>query len=314
MAAPTILTSDDVGAPTLSGEDGKLYDVLKWALPLLGWSIEFDDSVNFRAAFRNDTLAGGTGGYLRVVDKAADIGLDARFTQLNAYETMSDVDTGTRKAPNTDVSYWAKSVAANSTTRKWRIWGDKYRFVFAVWADTDVNDARILVFYAGDLVTLDPADSVFVIKHGTTATTMNNSLVYPYLASAGQAGHAMVRSKDGLSGPVPAHLFGTNPSHTAPTWSSGESGSYVDPVSGNPLFTRLVISDGSMRRGYMPGMYLPIGAWRTGLGSAYGVVAGCNTPDGTHDLLHVSSTQRQDLNSSSPMSYLIDETDGWGDV
>lgn len=316
MPAPIKLTSDDAGAPELSGEDGKLYDVLKWALPELGWTIAFDDDVNFRIVFRNDAIDGGSGSYLRFVDKSADHALDARFAQVNAYETMSDIDTGTRKTPNVDVTYWCKSSVANATTRRWAIWGDKYRFVIAVWMDTDVNDNRIMVNYAGDLVPFDPADAAFVMRHGLSAAQGNNNNCYSYIVAAGQAGIHFIRSRDGTTGPRQGHLYGFNPTMTTgfAAWAPGEIGTFNDLVTGTPRFTRWVMCDGLQPRGYFPGIYMPQGAWRIGLGSSLAVVPGSVTPDGTHDLLYVSSTNRPDSINSAPMGYLIDETAGWGDV
>lgn len=52
----TKLTSSDGGAPALTPANGKLNDVLRWALPILGWDIEFGPTGNstvFRAATGN---------------------------------------------------------------------------------------------------------------------------------------------------------------------------------------------------------------------------------------------------------------------
>ena len=315
MPAPTILTSDDVGAPTLSGTDGDLYNVLKWALPLLGWSIAFDDAVNFRIAFRNDNIDGGSGSYLRFVDKAADHGGTAQAAQVNAYETMSDLNTGTRKTPNTDASYWQKSRLADATVRKYRIWGDKYRFVLAVWHDLVTNDDRIVLTLAGDLVSYDPADLGFFLKQALNSSGPSSTRSVAYLQATGEAGHFCVRSKDGTLGPQQSHLWGWSPNNIANSsfWNPGETtgGAYLSPADGEAKFVRYSVASNLEPRGHFPGIYLPCGAWRAAVGS-YATIVAASTPDGIHNLQYVSSTTNLSSNNSNPHSLLIDETDGWG--
>jgi hypothetical protein len=313
MAAPTILTSDDVGAPTLSGEDGKLYDILKWALPLLGWSIEFDDSVNFRIVFRNDNADGGSGTYLRIVDKAADHASTAFQAQVNAYEAMTDIDTGDKKTPNSDASYITKSSAATSATRKYQIWGDKYRFILAVWADTDVNAQRILLHWFGDLVTLDPADLAFMMRVATATTSTpftQHPLSHYFLTSVGLY---FVRNKAGATGALGAHFFGFGPTSNVSTPYPGITGDTVDPSVGHPRFMRMLMGDGTQLRGWFPGAYLPLGGWIATYGS-FVDVPDCTTPDGIHSLRLVAGNRSTSSNNSAPTPLLIDETDGWGDV
>lgn len=94
MAIPTIIKSTDAGAPTLDGDNGSMYNVLKWALPQLGWTIEYDDAANSVIAFRNNANT-GTGTYFEVIDNSAlTNNANGSICSLRAYETMSAPMTG----------------------------------------------------------------------------------------------------------------------------------------------------------------------------------------------------------------------------
>ena len=318
MAAPTILNSTDVGAPALSGEDGKMYDVLKWALPLLGWTIEFDDAVNFRIVFRNSTALGGTGTYLRVVDKNADHGYTALVAQYNAYQSMSDIDTGVFQTPASGNCFLPKARALDATARRYKIWGDAYRFLIAVWTDTNVNDAIINAMFCGDLVTIDPLDGCFVIRGGGAAsTTYSGSMsTYPYLIASSTQSLWAVTDRAGSAGGVGAVLYGLTPSTVSSLPTTGVTGDLVDPTSGDVKFSRWLIQSGGVAvegvRGYFPGLWLPLGNWIGGYGN-FVSVPDCETPDGTRALQLLAVTRS--LNSSAgTYGILIDETDGWGVV
>jgi hypothetical protein len=315
MAAPIKLTSADSGAPTLSGEDGKLYDVFKWALPLLGWTIEFDDPALFRIVFRNDNADGGSGSYLRIVDRNADHGTDARCAQANAYESMSDIDTGVRRTPDTlTLSLIAKSSATGATTRKWEIWGDKYRFVFRAWLDTTSNDQRTALFLCGDLQASNSLDQVFIIHTATAVpTTIYNTLdVRGYLNT--YAIFNLIRNLAGTSGPLAAGIMALSPGTTSPTLNLGTTGPYIDPERGVARFAPMIVCDSTRIRGIFPGVYLPIGNW-TGEHGYDAAVANCQTPDGPHTLRIAWGNRSTSANGTAgSLCLLIDETDGWGSV
>lgn len=64
------LTNNDMGAPTLNGQDGSLAAVLKWALPQLGWTLHWEHTDGFDVAFRNDSTV-GTGHIIRFIDNGS---------------------------------------------------------------------------------------------------------------------------------------------------------------------------------------------------------------------------------------------------
>lgn len=153
MAVPTVLDQSSSGAPALTGEDGSLYNVLKWALPQLGWSLAFDDATAFKAAFRNNP-ATGTGTYLKVSDRAADHNADARRARAEVFGSMSDIDAGTDAIYSVQ-RFFLKSTLLSATARNYTIIGDPLRFHLMV----DAAGANYFRWYhAGDFKKMYLAD------------------------------------------------------------------------------------------------------------------------------------------------------------
>jgi hypothetical protein len=128
-----------VGAPNsgrISGTAGDLYAMLKYALPLNGWAVEYDDAVNFRAVFRP-----GTGNRFRlyVNDLAADTGSAGKCIVRgceNASGTLyaNLTDPFPTQAQVVDAnSNWIKSSAVSATARAFDIW------VGETWVKYSVN-------------------------------------------------------------------------------------------------------------------------------------------------------------------------------
>ena len=85
---------DDPGALKLDGTAGSFYAIIKNCLVAAGWSVAFDDPVNFKVALRNSQAHGGSGGYVRVHDDGSFTG-GGRVASWRVYEDMTDIDTGT---------------------------------------------------------------------------------------------------------------------------------------------------------------------------------------------------------------------------
>lgn len=132
MGAVTVYTSEDVGAPALTGEAGSLINVLSKILvegygskAAAGWTKPFTGTN--KAAFK---MAAGTPSmYLRIDDTNAQ---DARIV---AYVSMTDVDTGTSPFPTSGQQagglYCRKSMTADSEARPWYcIANDKAFYIF----------------------------------------------------------------------------------------------------------------------------------------------------------------------------------------
>lgn len=150
---PKTLTSADVGAPTLNDNDGSLISVLDWALvdspDALGWTRPFTNTAT-KGVYRNNNLT-GSGGYLRVLDAAADHGANGRLASVQSYTSMSDIDTGTDVSPDSGELFWAKSNSTDGSPRDWIIIGtDKWFWWMPFPAPNPADGHGYLVYACGD--------------------------------------------------------------------------------------------------------------------------------------------------------------------
>lgn len=105
---------------TLTGEVGSLYNLWKSVLAEAGWTVAFDDPVNYQVVFQNDAIT-GSGCYVRLNDNGPT---NAGWAKVVVYENMSDIDTGTGPHVLEENSYIKKSNTTNTTTRPWIIVAD----------------------------------------------------------------------------------------------------------------------------------------------------------------------------------------------
>lgn len=155
MAVPIRVTNQDTGAPVLSGQDGAMYSVLKWALPQLGWSIAFDDPVAFSIAFQN----AGTGNFFQVKDRASDTSVnDARYFDVSGFASMAAIDTGSGQHLTGGSHNMYKSYYDNATSIPYHIIGTSKSFYLFIQAE--INQSNIVLqksghlFFVGDYVPL----------------------------------------------------------------------------------------------------------------------------------------------------------------
>jgi hypothetical protein len=135
---------DDPGALKLDGTAGSFYAIIKHCLTGAGWSVAFDDPVNFKIALRNSLAHGGSGGYLRVHDNASFTG-GGRVASWQAYESMSDIDTGTLQC--CDDWIWKAREAggaqgADAVRRCWVIVADERTCYLSTWVGDDNASPR----------------------------------------------------------------------------------------------------------------------------------------------------------------------------
>src|SRR5262245_61500636 len=165
MAQFTIYRSTDGSAPVLTGETGKLVDLLDACLvngygskTAAGWAIAFTGTS--KRAYR---AASGSRLYYRIQDDGPGAGT-FKEARLTGYESMSDIDTGTGPFPTSaqgvgSVAMYPvrKSAAADSTARAWVVIADArtcYVFVF-----TGDNANNQLAFGFGEFYSLVNSDA-----------------------------------------------------------------------------------------------------------------------------------------------------------
>src|SRR5690349_16189318 len=137
-----IYRSTDSSAPVLTGQVGKLTDLLNACLvtgygskSAAGWTRAFNGT-NQRT-FRN-SADDGTGYYV-YVDDAGPGAAGAREARARGYITQTALDTGTGQFPTsallaigTGAVVWRKSNTADSTARAWTLIADSTVFYLFV--------------------------------------------------------------------------------------------------------------------------------------------------------------------------------------
>lgn len=138
MPIPTVVRSTDPGAPVLDGYHGSVYNVMKHALDLCGWTLEFDDPENFTCVFRNNPVT-GSGCYVRIVDNLNHSMMQWAVFGIEVYEDMTDVNTGTGPHfSNEDQTLHNKSrwTTSQDVSWPWIIIGDDRTVYFSIDVDT----------------------------------------------------------------------------------------------------------------------------------------------------------------------------------
>lgn len=252
-----IYRSTDSGAPTLSGEAGKLINVLDACLvngygskAAAGWTKPY--SGTNKAVYRQP--AGTNQQYLRVDDSNAQYGLCV------GYEAMTDVDTGTGPYPTAAQMasgvYSYKSTAANTTARAWMLAtnGD----IFYLFVDSSGSKTVIGGIFFGGINSRKSGDAYRNIIIGSTGSVSTQS----YLGSlnnmsAMTPAHYMARShtQTGTAIAVGKH---SDMSKTSSTTVGRGNIAYPDAVNSELMMSPLHIHESvSVLRGRLPGLWSP---------------------------------------------------------
>lgn len=344
MAPPTILTWEDSGAPQIESTttEGELYEVFKWALPQLGWTLEYDLPGEFTAAFRNDPID-GSGKYLQVVD---DPSLHANNRQLAhawMYDTMSSATAGTGRTPDNATNgrripklHTPATTAGPQGPRAWYILGDKRRFIFLIDPTNRTPEGfeNCTMFMCGDLISLDPMDKPFFML----GATGNPPLIYAashfrFDTSTGTANSALVLLRDygdtTFAPPVNFYnaAFGFIDFYAGADQSTNPR--MLNPLLGHAVIQKLWVSEvpsttattrvDAVVRGYFPGVYVPVGNWqaefsgeRFDLLDSSLIIENLPTEDGLKNMPFVICAQQNFTATTNPyMALLFDLEGGW---
>lgn len=198
-----------------------------------------------KAAYRSASVA-STRGYLLVLD--TDVATPASWNQLQQFESMSDVDTGTGGS----TVYYSLKYATSSG--HWMLVADDRAFYFI--ARTFNSNESIGQFFFGDLAyPAQPADAYHCGLIGLQSAATNNSYGLARFGDSGESGRLM-RSYDQVTANVALRRYG----HALNSGAlSNGGGSYlsalgvaVTPVQG--------WESGTTYRGDLPGLYSQVHA------------------------------------------------------
>lgn len=262
----TIYRSTDAGAPVLSGEVGKIAEVLKaclvtgyGALPGVGWTCPAE--ATGRKSFRNNSVL-GTGMYLLVDDNAPGAGL-GKEARVYGYESMSDpadLDTGVNLI---GLRYIRKSSLADTTVRAWIVVASDRTFYLWIFTG-DSNGSTI--FGAGDFKSLKVADPYRFFMSGrvtenNSTMTVNTTGVERFAvpgASLGQAYSVVIaRSWTEVLGPVVGSTFWNSIFGSNTGLGGTGSMTYPGAIGGELFLGKVYIGHPTAIRGEMPGVMCP---------------------------------------------------------
>lgn len=265
------VTEATVGAPNsgrISGTAGDLYAMLKYALPLNGWAVEYDDAVNFRAVFRP-----GTGNRFRlyVNDNATDSG-SAALCIVRGCENAS----GTLYANLTDpfptqalvgdtLSNWIKSSAVSATARAFDLW------IGETWVKYSVNwggSSNIWELHQfGDFAPSLPGDSYNTFCTVRNSATIGGSAQWPgtsgllVTASGGSPGFWIARSYDGTAKSIRGGVSGKINQNNIGIISASMGAALTGPTSGIDTEKLTIYDSGSSSGSVSATLCIPTRGW-----------------------------------------------------
>lgn len=314
------VTEATVGAPNsgrMSGTAGDLYAMLKYALPLNGWAVEYDDAVNFGAVFRP-----GTGNRFRlfVLDNATASG-DARLALVRGCENASGATMATIIDPFPTVakiadnsSNWMKSTTVNTTARNFNIYvGETWVMFFC--NISGLTNIWEMGLYGDWPATLsgDSYNTVCAIRAITTATAPSANGVWG--AVSGQTGNTSYSWARDYGGTVKATSGGISSQSTGAFGLGGGTAALVGPSTGIDRCKMVSMDTGSItispsaslglaQRGYVPNLWLPLHAGRGTVNSRDTFTDTNYNPSATFCCFCIG-------NAASSGFVIVEETDTW---
>lgn len=244
----TIYKSTDASAPVLTGQTGKLVDLLDACLvngygakAAAGWAVSFTGTS--KRAYRGPS---GARLYYRIQDDGPGAGT-FKEARLTGYETMSDVDTGTGPFPTAaqgvgSVAMYPirKSTSADATARAWIVAADA-RTVY-VWVATGDTAGTYHAFGFGEIYSLVSGDAYNGFTIGriveNSGTAGNERLEYISITNTTQTDMAVARGHLGTGGSVQMNKHGDATKSASASGMQGilaytnapDGGLYLSPI------------------------------------------------------------------------------------
>lgn len=245
--------------------DGTATGTITVKLAPAGWTKPF--SGTNLAAYQSSNVA-STKAYLRVDDTAA------QNATVRAYETMSDINTGTGHCPTMGQAasgyFWPKANTTGGAARSWIVIADEKTIWVKVCTVSGAIQAAGITFGAGDFASRKVGDAYCFHIFGPTVDTSTQasvSIINHYSMGhgdyIGQAAYgATLRSATGIGGASPCfkrpekYWYAAETVPGVGTYDSGVAGLYPYPnTAGNELLlSPLLVSDATGLRGRIRGL------------------------------------------------------------
>ncbi|MFB2661983.1 hypothetical protein [Shewanella mangrovisoli] len=183
----TVYRHTDAGAPQLSPlAPSAIIEILKKCLvegygtkAPLGWSLEYEDAGNYAVAFRNSTVNGGSGGFVKVYSATGSNATSTDF-RIKTAKNMTDINTFI------DATGYSTFDLSNGQQNGWQVIGTSRGFWLIIEhanrSDYDFTSDSYqgfqLTAWVGDIESDDPNDAGrFIQLVGHTTPTSDSTAV-----------------------------------------------------------------------------------------------------------------------------------------
>ena len=298
--AITHLSSTDAGAPQVTKALGDIAAVMKWALPQLGWTLEFESADSRIVAFKMDS--GVFTGYIQF-DHSSSV--DVCYVKL--YSSMTGINAGAGESGD---AYW--QCAYTGGDYPWEIRGDDASFLFIAYPyTTQQTSYGPNIMYAGLLNPISAVDNTFcAIGFISSGWTVNcwNGVVYNYMrtsfAGAKFLWDAANTSNNRDGGAINRHPFLDTTNRPLGGGGSFEVGgdSFVSPI--------LFYDQNFVPRGHLRGVIGPWGDWKEQFAHE-DTITGVPMPSGITKDLTFYRIRSQKYTPGSWGSILLDTSTDW---
>lgn len=295
------VSSADAGAPQPSKDFGDISAIMKWALPQLGWTLEFESANSQIVAFKMDS--GVFTGYIQF-----DHSLDDDVCYVKLYSSMTGINAGSGESGD---AYW--QCAYTGSDYPWEIRGDEASFLFLAYPYTTQQTSHgHNVMYAGLLNPISAVDNTFCaigFTGSSWTSTCWNGRLYGYMRTTFNGARFLWdvanTSNNFGGGALNSHPFMTNQSH-----GLGGEGPYL--VGGDSFVSPILFyDDNSVPRGYLRGVMGPWGDWMTKF-THEDTIADVPMPNGTTKNLIFRRIRDQKYTAGGRGSILLDTSTDWG--
>lgn len=222
----------------------------------MGWAKVFSGT---NLAVYRASDAQGTRMYLRVDDT------NANNARVVAYESMTDVNTGTQPFPTAAQMsggfYWNKASDTSATARGWELFGDSRTFYIHTNTSTASNIEGGHPHGFGDFLSTKSGDAYSCFLNGaitanhTGSSPQGESLTYSRRQDQTTYGTVCARSFTGLGSSTALHRVALSGLGNGDTFSGSAGYTYPNGPNNGLLMVRLQLNESTNARGFLRGMY-----------------------------------------------------------